>query len=347
MLYGPRGAGKTTFLLLMAKKHNLFYVSGDNPLLLNHSFYDLAERILTNYPGIIIDEVHPLRDWSLTLKALYDGFPNKIIWASDSSSVVLRDGIADLSRRFVPIRLPLMSLREYIYFETEKVIEKLDFPSSDLSNYAVNVIKQIEILDYFKNYREKGTRPFYVEGNFVEKMTNILEKTLYYDITHFIESVSENHLGVMRAIVSRLLYSKVPTVNAESMCREWGIGKPKFYQLLQAMQEVGLINIIWKEKKKSPYSKGSKIFFADPAFYHVFGGELGNFREAFTIFTLKEKGEIWAAENDKEADFVFEDVKLEVEGRGESHKSSDFVIKDNIDLPLRNTIPLWMLGMLW
>ena len=347
LLYGPRGAGKTTFLLFMAKKHNLFYVSGDNPLILRHSFYDLAENILTNYSGIIIDEVHLLRDWGITLKALYDSFPNKTIWVSDSSSVILRSGIADLSRRFVLIKLPLMSLREYIYFETGKVIEKLDFPSSDLSGYAANVIKQIDILNYFKGYREKGTRPFYVEENFAEKMTNILEKTLYYDITHFVESVSENHIGVMKAIVSHLLYSKVPTVNAESMCKEWGIGKPKFYQLLRAMEEVGLINIIWKEKKKSPYSKGSKIFFADPAFYHVFEGEIGNFREAFTVFALKEKGKIWAAESDEEADFVFEGMKLEVGGRGKSHKSSDFVIRDDIDIPFKNAIPLWMLGMFW
>lgn len=297
--------------------------------------------------SIIIDEVHLLRDWGITLKALYDSFPNKTIWVSDSSSVILRSEIADLSRRFVLIRLPLMSLREYIYFETGKVVEKLDFPSSNLSDYAANVIKQVDVLNHFKNYREKGTRPFYVEENFAEKMTNILEKTLYCDITHFVESISENHIGVMKAIISHLLYSKVPTVNAESMCKEWAVGKPKFYQLLRAMEEVGLINIIWKEKKKSPYSKGSKIFLADPVFYHIFEGEIGNFREAFTVFALKEKGTIWAAENNEEADFVFEGMKLEVGGRGKSHKSSDFVIRDDIDIPFKNAIPLWMLGMLW
>jgi predicted AAA+ superfamily ATPase len=34
LLYGPRGVGKTTFLLLMTKKHNLLYISGDDPILL-------------------------------------------------------------------------------------------------------------------------------------------------------------------------------------------------------------------------------------------------------------------------------------------------------------------------
>ena len=151
LLYGPRGVGKTTFLLIMAKKHNLLYVPGDDPLLSQRSFYDLAQTILMNYPGIIIDEVHFLRDWDITVKALYDSFPNKIIWISDSSSAVLRKGVADLSRRFVMIKLPLMSLREYIYFETGKVLKKLNSPFKDLLNYAADITRQIDVLSYFRD----------------------------------------------------------------------------------------------------------------------------------------------------------------------------------------------------
>jgi len=62
------------------------------------------------YDGLIIDEVHYLKDWSLHVKSLHDSFPNKKIWLSDSSSVVLRKGVVDLSRRFVVHNLPLMSL---------------------------------------------------------------------------------------------------------------------------------------------------------------------------------------------------------------------------------------------
>ncbi|MDI3531236.1 MAG: uncharacterized protein PWP60_1085 [Candidatus Atribacteria bacterium] len=345
LLYGPRGVGKTTFLLFMSKDCNLFYVSGDDPLLLYHPFYELAEKVLLDYPGIIIDEAHSLKDWSKLIKALYDSFPNKIIWISDSSSVLLRKGIADLSRRFVSLKMPLVSLREYIYLETGQIIEKLSFPSDNLLEYATRVIKQVDVLQYFRKYREGGTRPFYLEGNFREKMINILEKTIYYDIPHLIGTISENHFGALKAVVSFLLYSKIPTINVESMCREWGIGKPKLYQLLYAMEEVGLVNIVRKEGVEKAYSKGSKIFFADPAFYFVFEGETGNFREAFTVFALKER--IRAAKREEEADFVLDGVKLEIGGRGKVSKHSDYVIKDDLDLPVRNSVPLWMLGMLW
>ncbi|WP_041082060.1 ATP-binding protein [Thermotoga profunda] len=350
LLHGPRGVGKTTFLLLMAKRHNLLYISGDDPLLLTVPLQDLLETILINYPGVIIDEIHFMPNWSAMLKFLYDSFPNKTIWISDSSSVLLRKSVDDLSRRFVLLKLPLMSLREYIHFEAGIDLEVLDSPFENLAEYTSEILRQVDILNFFKDYREKGTRPFYIEGNFKEKLLNTLEKTIYYDITHLLNVVHENHFGVMKAIISHLAYSKIQTFNVESMCRQWAIGKPKLYELLHAMEESGVINIAYKDKIEKPYSKGAKIFFADPALYYALEGEIGNFREAFTIFALKERGKILASKNEEEADFIFEGakvVKLEIWGKNKRSKSSDFVVRDDIDLPIRNTIPLWTLGMLW
>jgi len=44
----------------------------------------------------------------------------------------------------------------------------------------------------YKKYKEQGTRPIYLEGSFKEKMKNIVEKTLYYDIPYFLKEVNEN-----------------------------------------------------------------------------------------------------------------------------------------------------------
>ncbi|WP_234946720.1 ATP-binding protein [Thermosipho atlanticus] len=116
---GPRGVGKTTYLLINAKNYNFFYVSGYDPLLSQISLYNLGERIfLEGFSELIIDEVHFLNNWSTKIKSLYDSFPDKKIWISDSSSIILRKGIADLSRRFIKVRIPLLSFREYIYLAT-------------------------------------------------------------------------------------------------------------------------------------------------------------------------------------------------------------------------------------
>lgn len=347
LLYGPRGIGKTTFLLMMASKLNLLYLSADDPIVFSMDFYTLAKNVIMNFDGIIIDEIHSLRNWEHVLKALYDTFPNKIIWVSDSSSILLRKAVTDLSRRFLFRKMPLMSLREYIYLETGIVLEKLNSPFTNYFEYSTNILRQIDVMRFFREYKEKGTRPFYTEGNFRDRLSNILEKSIYYDIPHIIGNINENGFGVMKTIIAHLLYSKVPTINIEAMCREWGIGKQKLYSILNAMEESGIINIVHKELVPKTYSKGAKILFSDPVVYSVFNGEMGNFREAFVVSTLKEKGKIIACKNEEEGDFIFEGIKIEIGGKNKKKKSSDFVLKDDIDVPVRNSIPLWMLGMLW
>jgi hypothetical protein len=348
LLYGPRGVGKTTFLLTNAKKYNFFYVSGDDPLLSQVPLYNLGERIfLEGFNGLIIDEVHFLNNWSLQIKYLYDSFPNKKIWISDSSSIILRKGIADLSRRFIKVRMPLLSLREYIHLVTGKKINVIESPFTFDRDYIISLTKDIEILKLFKEYSSSGTRPFFLEGNFREKMKNILEKTLYHDIPYFLESVRDNHLRLMNAIISYLLFSKIPTINVESMCKEWGVGKPKLYELMRVMEESELINIIYREKNFKANSKGDKIFLSDPSYYYVYDGEIGNFKEAFVVFALKEKGNIYSIKNEKDGDFIFNGIKIEVGGKNKKQKNSEFVIRDDLDLPIRNKIPLWVLGLLW
>lgn len=348
LIYGSRGVGKTTFLLWKAKSEGLFYVSGDDPLISHVPIYDLAEKVfLDGYSGIVVDEVHFVKDWGIQVKALYDSFPDRKILLSDSSSILLRKGVADLSRRFISVKVPLMSFREYIYFETGQELPRVEWPFGDLTDYASNILKSIDVLKLFREYRSGGTRPFYLEGNFADKVKNVVEKSIYYDVPFFIGAVSEVHLRVMRTIISFLAYSKVPRINVEAMCRDWGIGKAKLYQLLSTMEELDLIAVIFKEGKVKPHSKGDKLFFADPALYYVFGGEVGNFREAFVIFGLRRLGEVYSSRDEEEADLVFKGVKLEIGGRGKRTKGSDFTIRDDIDIPVRNAIPLWIFGMLW
>lgn len=98
---------------------------------------------------------------------------------------------------------------------------------------------------------------------------------------------------------------------------------------------------------EKPYSKGAKIFLADPTTYQIYEGEVWNFREAFIVSMLKEIGNIYASKDETEADFIFNDIKLEIGGKNKRRKSSDFVIRDDIDIPLKNMIPLWTFGMLW
>jgi hypothetical protein len=348
LLCGPRGSGKTTFLLSIAQEENMFYISTDDPLVGVVPFYELSQHILSSYDGIIIDEIHFLKDWGIQLKSLYDSFPNKKIWISDSSSIMLHKSIAELSRRFVIISLPLMSLREFIHFETGKILPVITDPfSSELSDISMKILREVDVMKYFKSYKGHGTRPFYTEPNFKDRIMNIIQKSIYYDIPHIVGTLSENHFGVMNAIVSYLAYSKIPTINVESMCKEWRLSKEKLYQLLNAMGQVGLVTIVQKSLIESPYSKGAKIFFSDPVIYSALDGEIGNFREAFVVFALKDRGTLLAQKDETKGDYIFNNITLEIGGANKKRKQAHYVIRDDIDLPVRNAIPMWTLGMGW
>lgn len=358
LLTGARGVGKTTFLLHQARDRKMLYVSAENPLIAGESLYDVAKSVfLAGYEGIIIDEVHYVRDWSIHTKAIYDDFPERSVWISDSSSLVLRNSIGDLSRRFLSIRMPLLSFREFLYLEKGELYPVLD-PFSQ--NKSVPLNPTPDLLAEFRTYRALGTRPFYAEGNIEDRLLATLDKTLYADIPFFLPSVTDGNLRLIKAINATLAASRIPRLQVNSLCTDWGIGAVKLYQLLEVMESVGVLRSIRIENGHKARSIGAKLFFADPAMYTVLKGDPGTAREALVAACCAEAGwSVEACRDEKAGDFVLSYTKsdtcegalrrytIEVGGAKKQRKRPDFVIRDDIDLPGTNAIPFWMLGMMY
>ncbi len=347
LVVGARGVGKTTFLLHKTKDLPFLYVSVDLPWIVNFSLWDIAQSaFMQGYEGIIFDEVHYAKDWSKNLKAIYDAFPQKKVWASDSSSVFLRKGIADLSRRFITHSIPLLSFREYIYLKKGILLEKLD-PFTVSIAKCKEIFDQVNVLALFREYLITGFRPIFEEGHYQEKILNILEKTIYSDLPFFLPEVHENYLRLLNAVVGFLAQSDIPTINVEAMCKEWSIGKEKLYQLLAIMEQMHLIRIIKHCGSKKIQTKGAKIFLYDPSFYHVLNGKLGSLREAYVVSQFQDiKHEVCCPKDDRICDFIVnQKLKIEVGGRSKELKQADFVVRDDLDFPVKKTIPLWLLGM--
>lgn len=347
IITGARGVGKTTFMLSQLQDKKYFYLSIDHPIAATAPLYDLVEAIFQEgYEGVFIDEIHYAADWSKHLKAIYDSFPGKIIWASDSSSLVMRGGIADLSRRFVYTHIPLLSLREYIYLETGDQLQTFAPYDEDRKNVS-QILRKINISKWFRDYLEHGFRPFYA-GNipdYQDKILNTIVKSMTADIPFLVPQVSENHFRFMNAVIGHLAVSNIPTLSINSLCKRWGIGKEKLYQLLNAMEQANVIRLIRKKNDISLQSIGAKIFFYDPSVYGFFGGNIGNMRESYVAgISLESKRKVFTADNDREYDFLIDRYKIEVGGKKKESKKADFVLRDDVDIPDGNMIPLWMLG---
>lgn len=355
MLTGPRGVGKTTFLLHHIQDRRILYFSADTPIIAGRPMYDLVKSIfLAGYEGVIIDEVHFAKDWSLHLKALYDDFPSNSMWISDSSSLVLRSGIGDLSRRYLPIQMPLLSFREFLYLETGKL-----YPPQDpfIRPKELPVGPTPALLSAFRKYRSVGTRPFYNEGDFQDRLLTVLDKTLYSDIPFFLPGVTDGNLRLMKAIVGTLGNAVIPRLQVRSLCADWGIGSDKLYRLLEVMESVGILRIVRIENDTKAKSVGEKIFFSDPALYSALNGDMGTAREALVaMLCTGAQWKVEASRRETESDFVISGAasngeakkySIEVGGTSKKPKHADFVIRDDTDYPAGNAIPLWLLGFMY
>ncbi|MCD6267925.1 MAG: ATP-binding protein, partial [Thermotogaceae bacterium] len=61
----------------------------------------------------------------------------------------------------------------------------------------------------------------------------------------------------------------------------------------------------------------------------------------------KNKGKILAERDETKGDLIFNNIRLEIGGPNKKPKQADYVIRGDIDLPVRNAIPMWVLGMGW
>ncbi len=345
LVFGSRGVGKTTFLLNRFRDRRMLYLSADNPLVATTDLWSIASTaFVRGYEGIIVDEAHYARDWSVHLKAIYDAYPTKLIIASDSSSLILRQGIADLSRRFSRVRIPLMSLREYIYLRDGALLPLLS-PFALDSSVVKEIMGSTNVLAAFEEYLDRGFRPSYLEWDYKEQIEHIIEKTIHGDVPFFVPQISDIHFRLMSAVLGFLAISKVPTLNIERMCREWGIGKRKLYELLSVMDATGIIRIIFKENDNRTFSKGEKIFFGDPSFYSIGSKNTGTRREAYVAEAFEDAGSrVFACPDERNGDFLINETLVEVGGKNKKKKHADFVIRDDTDVPHLNCIPMWILG---
>jgi predicted AAA+ superfamily ATPase len=347
-IVGPRGVGKTTLLLHEAQTAQGLYVASDNPLIAHFSLTQIAEAaFVAGYKGVVFDEVHHAHQWGLHCKSLYDTYPDRFIWISDRSSLLLKTGIADLSRRFPKISVPFLSFPEYVALKHGTVMEPCDPFCLDTAQIG-RTLRSFDVLTEFNAYKREGLRPIFLEGDYPQKILGIIEKSIYSDIPYFVPQIQDNHIRLMNAVIGHLATSTIPTLNIDSLTTQWGLGKEKLYQLLNVMELVGLISIVRYKSDRHAMTKGAKIFFADPSIYTALGGSDGNLREALVVTMFRQLGkEIFACKDERQGDFTVGNITLEVGGKNKEQKGADFVIRDDLDYPGTTSVPLWVVASMY
>lgn len=359
-ILGARGIGKTTMLLQLAKASDkeVLYVALDDLFFSENSLYSLAEGF-SRLGGelLFLDEVHKYPNWSRELKLIYDDFPNLKVIFTSSSILDIYKGESDLSRRALNYHLKELSFREYL-----EIYHKIKLPSISLediiSNHtelSIELSKSFKPFKYLNAYFESGAYPYFNNDPFeyYQRLNNTVNLILDIDLQS-IEKIEYANIAKFK----RLLYviaTNVPfTPNISKLADKISINRNTLVQALQLLHKAELIHILYKQNKSiSTLSKPDKIWLHNTNLAYAISNNLpdiGNLRETFFLqhisvlhqVSLPPKGDF----------YIKNKYTFEVGGKNKTQhqiKELDnaFIVKDNIENGIFNTIPLWLFGMLY
>ncbi len=368
-LIGPRGVGKTTLLLQYIRERigNLeeaFYVSADHIYFNKTTLLDFV-RALYMKEGVrlfFFDEVHKYPGWQQELKNIYDSFPAVRVVFSGSSSLDLTKGSYDLSRRATLHRLPGLSFREYLNFLTHEhhACYSLDAILKDPVGISGKLAVIPKLTGYFHRYLEEGYYPYIFEGkaNYYEKVRSVVEKTLYEDVATYYRLKTEN-LHYFKKILYFLSTIPPGEVCIHKLSTSLGVDDKTTANYLRILQETGLTRLLDAgERGHAVIRKPQKIYLDNTSLYHALSQGLdqpvdkGMTRELFFLQATQNAG-LPVSYSMQGSDFRIRNRVFEVGGKGNGRSQlphvshEEYVVKDDMLIGSKGTIPLYLLGFLY
>lgn len=258
---GPRGVGRTSFLLQYAKEkfepysRRCLYVNMNNFYFQGRGIVDFAGEFVKNGGSVLlIDQAFKLPDWREQLCECYRKFPYlRIVYTT--TSVGDADGaeseLAHLSRCYV---LHGFSFREYINLKTGSKFPTftLEEVIQDHESIAKNILSSVEPLPCFIDYLKHGYYPFYLENrNFTEALLKAMNMMLEVDVL-FNKQVELKYLARIKKLLYLLAVSETPAINVSRLAEEVGTSRATVMNYLKYLEEARLINMVYREGETFP-----------------------------------------------------------------------------------------------
>ena len=367
-IIGARGTGKTTLMLQYIKEHiddksTCIYASLDNIYFTNINLFDFVEDMyeLEEIKIFFFDEIHKYKNWNQELKNIYDSFPDIKVIFSGSSTLDLVNGTYDLSRRGITYHLYGLSFREFLNFKLKLELPKLTFEEiiTQKGKNVANITETESIRRYFKEYLKSGYYPFYFEDmdNYLERISNVIDKTIYEDIANF-HNLKTGNLILFKKLLA--FFATIPPgeTSINSISKNLGVDNKTVTHYLEIMESTGLLTSIKINKSGSSLLKTPEKVYVDNFNLYSFlskslglEAKVGTIREIFFIKMLQNSGH--KLFYSKIGDFEIDNKNFEIGGKNKTRKQiknnleNSYLVKDDIIYGEKDVIPLYLFGFLY
>lgn len=361
-IQGARGVGKTTMLLqhiLMSYEDidKTLYASLDDLWFATHSLMDLVDWADRHgITRLYLDEVHRYAQWSLTLKNIYDNYPDMSIVYTGSSLLVIDNATVDMSRRQTPYTLSGMSFREFLVLEGVLDTEAVSLEDV-LKNHvrkAMEITQHIKVAPLFEAYLSHGYYPFYWDSadDFPSRLRETVTVVIDSDFPA-VEKVSFETLQKVKKLLM-IISEHVPfEPNMSQLWRQLATDNELGLKMLYALDKAQVLALLSaKAKSYKSLTKPDKIYLGNPNLMHVLcpSVDKGNERETFFINQLSVNYDV---NYPKYGDFLINGKLLfEVGGKKKTFEQiadvpDSYIAADDTEIGYGNRIPLWLFGFLY
>lgn len=362
---GARGVGKTTLLLqrmaeaFPAGSHQALYVSLDELWFNENRLIDLAEYHYTHGgTHLFLDEVHryPQDNWAQEIKNIYDRYPGFHVVFTGSSILKIDQSQADLSRRCLFFTMQGLSFREYLDFNDIASIGpvSLDQILGDHVSLAMDITRQVHVLQFFSEYLHHGYYPFYHElkDGYEMALRQMVVNVIEQDIPQA-ESVEQGTINRIKRLITLIARVTPFTVNVSRLAATLECDRQTVHKLLRTMQRASLINMLFKGRNNlQQLVKPEKVYLENTNLMYALSNEanIGNIRETFFANQLSNAHELSFSGS---GDFMVDNTyTIEIGGHRKSFEQikdmpDSYLAVDDLEIGNGNRIPLWLFGFLY
>ena len=360
---GARGTGKTTLLLQWLKQQDLpvtkaAYFSLDDLYFTNNSlketvaqFHKLGGKIL------VLDEVHKYKNWSTEIKNIHDIYTGIKIIFTGSSIIDISRQQGDLSRRAIIYELPGLSYREFLSlkYNLQLPVFSLNEILKDTSTLKKQLTISFRPLEYFNEYLQTGYYPFMMEDKETvhQKINQLIRTIVEYDMAELKDFDIRNAKKILQLMY--VIAQQVPfKPNLVALAEKTSIHRNSLNNYLHYLEQAKLISLLQPAGKSvASLQKPEKIYLNNTNLLFALAEkqvEKGNLRETFFLSQLNAVHKIAMP---KQGDFFVDNkYTFEVGGKDKSKKQiagikNAWVVKDDLEFPVGNNLPLWMFGCLY
>ena len=240
-----------------------------------------------------------------------------------------------------------LSFREYL--QLFEGIKTRVFSLDEILNHQVEIPGLEHPLPVFRAYLDHGYYPFAIEGDFMQRMLQVIDQTVEVDIPQYadMKASTARKLKRMLVILSGLAPYK-PSV--ENLATEIGVSKNNVPDYLVYLERAGMIGLLRDDTSgMRNLGKVEKVYVDNPSLMSVLtpNPNIGNIRETFFYNQMREKQDVTSS---RVSDFTIGDYTFEIGGKKKGKKQIEGVkngriVKDDIETGHGIIIPLWYFGM--